>query len=223
VRLRIVTYNVRSCRGGVDLVADVLQSASPDIVCLQEYGRTRTLRRLTRRLGMEAASSWRPLNRLRNAVLYRIPWELAAVVRSTLPAEHGVRRGVLVVDLRAHDVALTVASTHLSLRAGERRAQASAVAELLDRDGPLILAGDLNEDPSGVAVRTLNHRMHDVFARAGDGPGETLPAERPTARIDYLFTSAHIIPERAWVPASAEVLRASDHRPVIADLRVLDA
>lgn len=222
MRLRVLTYNVRSCRGGLDTVANVIQAEAPDIVCLQEYGRAGALRKLTGSLGLESVSTWRVLNRLRNAVLYRIPWEVGAVSRSILPGQGGVPRGVIAVDLRAHGQTLTVASTHLSLRAAERRLQAAALVELLGPKRPVVLAGDMNEDPIDRAVATLTGAFQDVFAVAGDGPGETLPAARPTARIDYVFASRDFVAELARVPLSSEAARASDHRPVVADLTLRD-
>ncbi len=217
-----MTYNVRACRGGLDAVAAVIGAAEPDVVCLQEYGRVGTLRRLTSTLGLESESTWRTLNRLRNAVLYRVPWEVGAVSRSMLPRQGGVLRGVIVVELRAHGQVVTVASTHLSLRAAERRLQVAALVELVGSKHPVVLAGDMNEDPGDPAVRVLARSFRDVFAAAGEGPGETLPATRPTARIDYMFASREVVPELAWVPASAEAAGASDHRPVVADLTLPD-
>jgi endonuclease/exonuclease/phosphatase family metal-dependent hydrolase len=218
----VLTYNVRSCRGGVDAIAQVIQNEAPDIVCLQEYGRAGTLRKLTSSLGLESVSTWRALNRLRNAVLYRIPWEPGDVIRSVLPGQGGVDRGVVAVDLESHGQTLTVASTHLSLRAAERQLQVDALVELLGAKRPLVLAGDFNEDPTDRAVMTLSTAFQDLFAQAGEGRGQTLPASRPTARIDYVFASQDLVPELAWVPASAEAARASDHRPVVADLTLPD-
>ena len=61
---------------------------------------------------------------------------------------------------------------------------------------------------------------HRVQFEAGEGSGETLPARSPTARIDYVFSSDGVAIEGARVPGGNLVGEASDHRPVVADLRV---
>ena len=42
----------------------------------------------------------------------------------------------------------------------------------------------------------------------------------PTARIDYLFVSQDVRPLRAWVSTAPDVVTASDHRPVFAELEL---
>jgi endonuclease/exonuclease/phosphatase family metal-dependent hydrolase len=220
VRLRVATYNVRSCRAGVGAVAGVVRAIDPDVLCVQEYGRRRTLRRLAHGLGMEAVSSHRFPNRLRNAVLFKVPWEVAGSTTHVLPrAGRSIPRGALVADMRSHAEALTVVCTHLSLRRSERDEQARALEALLAPvRGPVLLGGDLNEEPAGAAVRRIAARLPDAFAVAGEGSGGTLPAWGPTDRIDYVFVSAGLRVDRAWVPEGSEIARASDHRPVVAEL-----
>jgi endonuclease/exonuclease/phosphatase family metal-dependent hydrolase len=54
--------------------------------------------------------------------------------------------------------------------------------------------------------------------------GETFPATDPTARIDYLFVSQEWKVERALVPSVMPEARiASDHLPLVAELRLADA
>ena len=53
-------------------------------------------------------------------------------------------------------------------------------------------------------------------ARYMEGEELTYPSHDPKIRIDYLFVTPDIRVDRAWVPADT----TSDHRPVVADLRV---
>ena len=72
----------------------------------------------------------------------------------------------------------------------------------------------MNAGPDTSEMRTLTTVLVDVWAAVGVGPGLTFEARRPFARIDYVLVSGGL------VPVAAEVVdtRASDHRPVVADL-----
>jgi predicted extracellular nuclease len=103
-----------------------------------------------------------------------------------------------------------------------RLAQSRALAAAL-RDGPrpLVLAGDLNApDASAVVQALLAIGLHDAFASAGRGWGYTYGhALRPAfsfLRIDHLLASSDVEVVRAFVGGK----EASEHRPVIADLRL---
>jgi endonuclease/exonuclease/phosphatase family metal-dependent hydrolase len=80
------------------------------------------------------------------------------------------------------------------------------------------VGGDLNEHPGRGAAKLLGDRLGDAWLLGGDADGDTFPAGEPAARIDYLFVSEDIRVERVIVPPLPEVRRASDHRPVVAEL-----
>ncbi|MDA8415308.1 MAG: endonuclease/exonuclease/phosphatase family protein [Desulfobacteraceae bacterium] len=110
-----------------------------------------------------------------------------------------------------------------------RLAQARTVREFLRKEsGPIILAGDLNSPEASQAFLTLREAgLHDAFAEGGKGYGYTyghflLRNRFPllTAswmRIDHIMMSSQFQTRKCWIGTG----RASDHRPVIADL-VLD-
>jgi len=107
-----------------------------------------------------------------------------------------------------------------------RTAQADAVRKhLLDESGPVILAGDLNApDPSRVCATLREAGLHDAFAEGGNGYGYTYghflfkdkyPWLRVSwMRIDHIMVSSGFLTRRCWAGTG----KASDHRPVIADL-----
>jgi endonuclease/exonuclease/phosphatase family metal-dependent hydrolase len=71
-------------------------------------------------------------------------------------------------------------------------------------------------------VRLLGRVLTDVIAASGQGLDGTFPLPlpfSPALRIDYVFACD------AFVPVRSAVLHvgASDHYPVIADLRLKDA
>jgi endonuclease/exonuclease/phosphatase family metal-dependent hydrolase len=221
MHLRVVGYNVRSFRGGTDPVVQAVGPV-PDLVLVQECGRRRAVRRFAGSLGMRSVSSHRPFRRVRNAVLHPPQWRVLDVEAVEFTRRGNTApRGFLAVHLRAGRVRLTAVSTHLGLAPQEREEHAR---ELTDRlagvDGPVILAADLNEGPEGGAARWIAERLFDGFAVAGRGSGATFPAGEPSARIDYLFVSEGIAVAQCHVVASTAAERASDHRPVVAELDV---
>jgi endonuclease/exonuclease/phosphatase family metal-dependent hydrolase len=222
VRIRAVTFNVHGYRGGIDAVAEVLTRVRPDVVCLQECGSRRAVHRLAGALGMEVVSTHRPFGRVRNAVLFALPWEAKDQRVQELSREGGaLRRGSVAVTLAAHGLRIAIASVHLGLSANERARHAAELTEALAAGGvPTIVGADLNEEPTGQAVRGLAERLFDTYGAVGEPPGNTFPARRPTDRIDYVFASAGFRANGAWVPSDPSAATASDHLPVVVDLEL---
>jgi len=111
-----------------------------------------------------------------------------------------------------------------------RIAQATVVQKYLSGEpGPVILAGDLNSPDHSLVCATLRDTgLHDAFAESGKGYGFTYghllfkrkyPWIRVSwMRIDHIMVSSHFLTRRCWTGTG----KASDHRPVIADLILKD-
>ena len=222
MQIRAVSYNVQSFRAGLDRAANVLAPEQPDIVFLQECGSKRAVRALAHSLEMDAESSHRSFGRVHNAVLFRPPWSVFNVEVGAFTREgQMLARGFVAVRLRRMGMPLTVIAAHLGLAAHERETHARELTDwLAGVEEPVVLGLDLNEGPESPAATWLASRLFDVFGHTGRGPGETFPARVPTTRIDYLYVTEQIRPLRAWVSAVPDVVTASDHRPVIADLEL---
>jgi vancomycin resistance protein VanJ len=107
-----------------------------------------------------------------------------------------------------------------------RLTQALTVRDGLKREtGPVIIAGDLNSPDASQACAALREAgLRDAFAERGRGYGFTyghlmfkyrIPWLRVSwMRIDHIMTSSHFRTEQCWTGTG----KASDHRPVIADL-----
>ncbi len=107
-----------------------------------------------------------------------------------------------------------------------RFTQVQALQEYVRQErGPVILAGDLNSPEASLVCSTLRAAgLHDAFAEGGSGYGYTyghfllqhrLPALNYSwMRIDHIMMSSHFQTRRCWTGTG----KASDHRPVIADL-----
>jgi endonuclease/exonuclease/phosphatase family metal-dependent hydrolase len=112
-------------------------------------------------------------------------------------------------------------SVHLGLHPVERL---HAVQELSDLvrglSGSVLIGGDFNEAPDRKATRFLGERFWDAWVLGGDVAGETFPSADPSARIDYLFVSEGVGVDRILVPPDREARLASDHLPVVAQLKL---
>jgi endonuclease/exonuclease/phosphatase family metal-dependent hydrolase len=222
MRLRVIVYNVRGFRDGLERLVRLVGHFEPDVLLLNETGGRWRLRRFATTLGMDAAADrWSPLRRrVKDAVLVRPPWTI--VEHHQHRFEDGpwlYPRGALIATLERGEARLSAISTHLGLHPRERLAHAKSLQALVDQaDAPIVAGGDLNEKPDGRAVGLLSERFRDAWLLGGDADGETFPADGPTARIDYLFVSEGVVVERVLVPPGPDARRASDHRPVVAEL-----
>jgi endonuclease/exonuclease/phosphatase family metal-dependent hydrolase len=115
--------------------------------------------------------------------------------------------------------AATAACVHLGLVDRERPHHASAMLEALAREPePIVVGGDLNEGPGGVAAARIAERYVDAWPGVGDGEGATYPASGARERIDALFVSEGVEVARVRVLDSPGTRAASDHLPLAADL-----
>ena len=124
------------------------------------------------------------------------------------------------VDVQGHEV--DVFNTHLDHTSSELRdLQAQAVQQVVGASAPLpvVIGGDFNAGPGSPTYRTMTATLSDAWSRVGVGPGLTVPALVPRARIDYLFVTEALVPTAARVVQSA----VSDHRAVGVDLLLATA
>lgn len=228
MRVRVVTYNVRGFRAGVDRVAAAVRDLEPDVLLLQETGPRRRLRGFAEAMEMSAAAD--PLSpfrrRVKDAVLSTPPWVLVAHRhrRFSRGSRSMYPRGATVATLARAEGRLTAVSIHLGLSGAERAAHArELLTDLRDEPAPVVLGGDLNATSEHRAAELLSREYPDVWVSGGEGPGPTMPAASPVARIDFIFASQGMKVLRAWVGDGAGVggdSGASDHLPVCADLVV---
>ena len=221
--MRIVTYNVRGFRGGIDRVLGVVRELRPDVLLLQETGSRRSLRRFAAGASMRAASDpWSPgRRRVKNAVLLAQPWRPVSV---ELVRFRGSRRlyprGALVVRAGSDaGPSLWLVSTHFGLDGSERGREADALLRMVASFGraPVAVGGDLNATPEMRAPARIAVGLRDAWAAADGGDGSTFPASQPAARIDYVFVSGPLTVGSVSVGGEGSA-EASDHLPVGVDV-----
>jgi endonuclease/exonuclease/phosphatase (EEP) superfamily protein YafD len=110
----------------------------------------------------------------------------------------------LIVDVYAHPLY-------------DRRTALTAIAQLAERSAvrPLLVLGDFNTPVDSVHFAELRRSHVNAFEQSGSGYAATWPAFAPVLSLDQI-----------WANAEVEVLdcshlrtRASDHRPVLVQVR----
>ncbi|HYH33557.1 MAG TPA: endonuclease/exonuclease/phosphatase family protein [Nocardioides sp.] len=225
VVLRVLTLNVHSGYGpgGFDVgrIADLVERWRVDVALLQEVDRHRAHSRfvdmpavLARETGMEVAfgvNVRQGRGEYGVATLSRHP--ITFERNTLLPTAPGLQqRGVLRTDLDVHGATVSVFNTHLEHRSPPTRLrQLAAARDVVGQSPhPVVLGGDLNSAPGSPTMRLARTFVRDAWADAGSGPGATVPAATPRARIDYLMYAPPLRVSRAEVLSPV----VSDHRGV---------
>ncbi len=245
--VRIMTYNIHSCIGmdgkiSHKRIARVIAQYCPDIVALQELdvGRARTGRvdqadLIAQHLQMNY--HFLPTTQVRkglygNAVLTHFPMQL--IKADKLPGLPGKTqlepRGGLWIAIKAgNKTEIQFINTHLGLKLKERQVQAEALLgsgwlSHPDCRKPIILCGDFNALPSSSICRRFRTLLLDAQKELADHcPKKTLFGRFPLARIDHVFIDSGIEVIGVEVPNTELTRVASDHLPLIVEIRITKA
>jgi endonuclease/exonuclease/phosphatase family metal-dependent hydrolase len=228
----------------LEAVAAVLRRLDADAVLLQEVEHLSLLLRLAARAGYPEARllEGNDPRGIDVALLSRWPVtgyqghaeERAPDGRPLWP------RDAVEANLSVGGLRLVLVATHLSSHLSDpdgarRRLQASRLRELADLaaaadPGALVVAGgDLNDEASAPALAPLFGdgawlevvRATDAGLITGRPPDWTWSDGRLRQALDHLAVAAGQAGRvlAGWVAAGPDVAAASDHRPVVADLR----
>ena len=238
---RLVTYNVgifnKYIKDDYQLIADMMKEIDADAICMNELdnntNRTRHVYQLKHFASLmgswdfeygaampydggeygDAVLSKHPIIETRS---YRLP---------CAASQPGEDRSLCVIRVEIDGKDLYVASTHLDHLSGDasRLVQANEIRRIRDTelDGDLILAGDLNAIPSSNVIATMTAFLTNV----GTIDQYTFPSENPTRKIDYILYApiGHFGVQNCTVVSRSDQqvdgVDASDHRPVVADIR----
>ena len=242
--LRVMTYNIYGARAtspanaaDLDAIAEVIRRQNPDFVTLNEVdvftNRTgkdvHQARDLAEKLGMEwhfSKAIDRDGGEYGDAVLSKYPILEKRSYRLPCAAEQpGEDRSLCVIRVQIDGKDLYVASTHLDHLSGDasRLVQATEIRRIRDTEleGDLILCGDLNAIPSSNVIAT----MTSFLSNTGPIDQYTFPSDDPSRKIDYIMYAPieHFGVQNCQVVSRGDQqvggVDASDHRPVIADIR----
>jgi endonuclease/exonuclease/phosphatase family metal-dependent hydrolase len=223
--VRVATYNAHDCVGrdgaySPDRIARVLLSIEADVVALQEITLDHAgdvLAQLEAATGMKAIDGTvvdRGVGRYGNVLLSRRP-----VVRQALhDLSYAGRepRGLVEAVLDFDDRECRVMATHLGLASPERHQQIARIAALLrGSSGSAILMGDFNVWAGATAFKPL--RDAGFVASIG----RSYPTWfAPLLPLDRILTRSPVAVLRCWRHQTPLTRRASDHFPIVADVRI---
>ena len=233
--LRIVTYNVHRCQG-MDRrtrparVAEVLRAIGADVLALQEViGSGPRGNGHAEELGAALGMGWAmaPTRRRRGHLL-------GNVIMSRLPIRHhtsinlswrnysfrNCQRADLLVD---GERVLHVYNVHLGTGFAERRYQAEKLETFItDRHirGPKIVVGDFNEWTPGEATSMMLRNLRSIDLMPFLKRRRTYPGILPLVHLDHVYYEGRVELRNVELPRTRKSLLASDHLPLVADLRV---
>ena len=233
--LRVMTWNVQTGAHDPDEWAPVVADLRPDVLGLQEVC-TRDAEELAHLLrrdhGLDyqvargpirpptSAEAYAPVNAALGpacdtgpndvlygvAVLSRLPMSPPRIVTFP-PDRRDEQRGYLSVDVTTPSGPVAVYNAHIGLD-GVQSDQLRRLAEAATEPGPAVVLGDLNVGPTRPELAPLQQGFTEV-----DPAGQYATSDH--GKIDYIFLR-DLVP--LGPPQTPEVT-ASDHRPLVADVR----
>ncbi len=232
--IRVATYNIHSGRGmdgrtRLERIAGVLAAVDADVVALQEViGASPLKPGQAAELGAALGMGWvmAPTRHVRTALF-------GNVVLSKFPVRHHVQhdltwktcehRSVQRVDLAMDDDTLHFYNVHLGTSLLERRNQAAKLASIVhDRRvvGPKIVLGDFNEWARGIAKDVLAERLQSIDLLKYLKRARTYPTFFPVLHLDHIYYEGKVEVLKVSMPRDRMTLMASDHLPLVADLKI---
>ena len=232
--LRIATYNIHRCRGldgrtNPSRVADVIRAIEPDVIALQEViGAGPQSPGHAEQLGAQLGMGWvmAPTRHLRGALF-------GNVVLSRHPIIHHAQydlswktcepRCCQRVDIAFGDDTLHLYNVHLGTAFLERRYQAGRLSAIVhDRRiaQPKVVLGDFNEWMRGLATTLLAERLQSIDLRSHLRRRRTYPGVFPVLHLDHIYYEGSVDVVKVEMPRTRLALLASDHLPLVAELKV---
>ena len=230
-----MTYNIHVGVGmdkKLDLqrIADVINREHPDLVGLQEVDRG-----VKRTEGKDEIAELAKMTDMRFAFAHNLDYQggqYGVAILSRFPigaidhrkyenSREAERRGMIRVEVDVGGKTINFVTTHFDYQYEDGRLfEAVQMLKFLrDIKGPLIVVGDLNDEPSGSAYKLMLTGFDDAWLLShAKEVGSSYPADKPTKRIDYIFTrrTDRVRARKAWAVSTL----ASDHVPVMAELEI---
>ena len=208
---------------------DVIRSIDPDVIALQEViGAGPSSTGHAEELGALLGMGWvmAPARQLRgslfgNVVLSRFP--ILHHAQYDLSWKTCEPRCCQRVDIAIDDDTLHLYNVHLGTAFLERRHQASRLSAIVhDRrvPQPKIVLGDFNEWMKGLATQMLSERLQSIDLREHLRRRRTYPGVFPVLHLDHIYYDGQVEVVKLELPRTRLSLMASDHLPLVAELKV---
>ncbi|MFC8501418.1 endonuclease/exonuclease/phosphatase family protein [Pedococcus sp. NPDC057267] len=218
--MRVASYNLKDLTLDRHAAARVVRAIDPDVLCLQEVPRRLFSSWRVSAFAAECGMYWSGRHRGSGGTTIftslRVQVAESRHHRLQVAALQRTRGYAVARVAPAGSQPLVVASVHLSLDAAERERHAAQILQAVaGGGGGVLLAGDLNEGESGAAWQRFAAGLRLVSPTA-----PTYPAPAPRRLLDVVFASPGltVLAHRDVALPEADLVAASDHRPVWVDL-----
>lgn len=232
-QLKVMTFNVHYSNRNAEDIANLIRAEKPDIIALQEV-----TDELAAPLLRELDSDY-PYSRVESS------YQRAPVLISRYPLESQPKPSAAWRSQRAIVMTpsgqITIWNIHPkpAVKPSGWKIQtetiAAVVATLTKVDSPTIVLGDFNATNQAENYGLIAKHLTEVHRAVGQGFGFTFPEPdvvqllipwstpashmiSPIIRIDHIFVSDHFVPQETYVIPHGF---GSDHRPVVATLRIV--
>jgi endonuclease/exonuclease/phosphatase family metal-dependent hydrolase len=240
MKVRVLTWNIHKCIGGLDRrydpmrIAETIAHYAPDVMLLQEVDEgarrsngDRQVDLLGEVLGYHHRAFFsnvqvRGGGEYGNAILSRYP--IVETRNVDLSIRMKKKRSVLHAVCRIRkdglDRTLHLYNMHLGLAQFERRIQLRSFLDShpfrhLDGHTPVVVGGDLND-----VWGSLGRLLLPAGFRGVDRKPRTFPAWAPLRPLDSLYVRGDLDLAHLERGETELARRASDHRPLIADVEI---
>lgn len=222
--LRIMSYNIRGCRGldevlSYQRVADVINRAAPDVVAVQEVDSV-----TGRSGGVDVLRELAVRTLMHHTYAPAINYDGGKYGIGMLSKEKPVNFRYISLPGREESRALLIVEfskyvfccTHLSLTEEDRMSSLSLLKEQFKKiNKPVFIAGDLNAENGSPFITELQKD----FMLINNPKQNTFPANEPDKCIDYI--AAFRTPDTLYTVLNRYVVNeplASDHRPIVSEI-----
>jgi len=228
-RLTVASYNIHACIGRDGYyeparIAAVINQINPDIIGLQELdtgyriqntgmNQLQWLEYLTHLHSVTGPLLWGQKGFYGNAILTK--WPIKAVHYHNISVNGYEPRGIVDIELTIARQSVSFMSTHLGLKAGERRIQTDKIIDIMANkpEQLTLLVGDFNDwFHLFSTIGKLNHYM-------GRFPlVRTFPTALPLFSLDRIWVKPHRALLNLYAYREKIARLASDHLPIIAHI-----
>lgn len=223
--IRIMSYNIRNATGidgrpDICRTASVITECAPDIIAIQEVD-SATKRSLGKYIlgDLSAKTGMIPIfapaidfdgGKYGIGILAR---EKTISIKHVMLPGREESRVLLIAEFENY----YFCCTHLSLTENDRIASLSIINENIPTDKTVVIAGDFNDIPTSKFIGEFNK----YFTIITDVGLPTFPADKPIETLDYIAIAKR--PNTLFDISSTTTGNypdASDHRPVIVNVRI---
>lgn len=234
--LKIISFNMKSGKEGIDKIKDYLEQKNADIIFIQEENGQLKLNNLEGEYSLPVIrlySKYKVVSR-KNLFENLSDGDITSQCEQIDLEIKGKTYRILNVHLQSFGVVKSMVKLNGSSEEDEQKVknivkkliptfkshqeQVKIIRESIDNSPyPVIVAGDFNAVPNSYEYYKTLEGLKDAFYEVGRGSGTSFHDYKYPLRIDYIFTSESIKPVSYKVDRSVNL---SDHFPVVATFKI---